>query len=327
VDSAPLLATNAAPIPDGAQAYWLPGTDNLKLRAAVFPAMGAARGSVVVSPGRAEPIEKYFELAGELGARGFVVLVHDWRGQGLSQRVLPDRLKGHAVGFADFLTDYGLMLDAMAPRLPRPWIALAHSMGGALVLQAVSEGETRLAGCILCAPMIGVASVRLMPRAARWIAAAACRLGLTNAYVLREAYDPLTAPFETNVLTHDRARYERFRDQLRACPDLLLGGVTWGWLDYALSAATALARPAAPAAVGVPLTILGAGDDRLVVNAAAQRFAEAAPQGRYVEIPKAFHELMMETDAVRLVFWREFDALARRGGVVEQSRAAQAEFS
>jgi lysophospholipase len=47
---------------------------------------GANRGSVVVSPGRSEPIEKYFEVVQDLLDRGFVVLVHDWRGQGLSHR-------------------------------------------------------------------------------------------------------------------------------------------------------------------------------------------------------------------------------------------------
>ena len=60
----------------------------------------------MVSPGRTEPIEKYLELTGDLLARGFAVLVHDWRGQGLSQRVLPDRLAGHAAGFDAFVGDY-----------------------------------------------------------------------------------------------------------------------------------------------------------------------------------------------------------------------------
>ena len=61
---------------------------------------------MVLSGGRTEPIEKYFEVIGELLERGFVVLAHDWRGQGLSHRALPDRLKGHARGYKDFLGDY-----------------------------------------------------------------------------------------------------------------------------------------------------------------------------------------------------------------------------
>ncbi|MBW8859316.1 MAG: alpha/beta hydrolase, partial [Caulobacter sp.] len=31
------------------------------------------------------------------------------------------------------------------------------------------------------------------------------------------------------------------------------------------------------------------------------------PQGRYVEIPDAFHEILIETDDRRAVFWKAFD--------------------
>ncbi|MDI1364796.1 MAG: alpha/beta hydrolase, partial [bacterium] len=104
--------------------------------ACLFPAgqssTGGPRGSVIVSPGRSEPIEKYYEVVDDLLARGFAVLVHDWRGQGLSARALPDRLKGHAKGFKPFLADYTALLDAFEDRLPKPWIAVGHSMGGCL---------------------------------------------------------------------------------------------------------------------------------------------------------------------------------------------------
>jgi lysophospholipase len=98
---------------------------------------------VVVSPGRSEPIEKYFEVVQDLLDRGFVVLVHDWRGQGLSHRALPDRLKGHAAGFKEFLGDYQALLAAFETRLPKPWIALGHSMGGCLTMLALATGESR----------------------------------------------------------------------------------------------------------------------------------------------------------------------------------------
>jgi lysophospholipase len=64
--------------------------------------------------------------------------------------------------------------------------------------------------------------------------------------------------------------------------------------------------------VGLPLTVVGSGEDRLVVSAESRRFTERTPQGRYVEIAGAFHEILMETDTVRAAFWREFDALAER---------------
>ena len=43
--------------------------------------------------------------------RGLVELAPDWRGQGLSARDLPDRLKGHARGYKTFLDDFRRLLD------------------------------------------------------------------------------------------------------------------------------------------------------------------------------------------------------------------------
>jgi lysophospholipase len=65
----------------------------------------------------------------------------------------------------------------------------------------------------------------------------------------------------------------------------------------------------------LPLTVVGASEDHLVLNGPARKYAERAPQGRYAEIAGAFHELMMETDPRRALVWREFDDLAARAGL------------
>jgi lysophospholipase len=311
VSAAPLIATAEAPIPQGARAFWCEGSGGVRLRAALFPSEGPARGGVVLSPGRTEPIEKYFEVIGELQARGLYVLAHDWRGQGLSQRLLDDRLKGHAEGCGDFLEDFRRLLDEAGPLLPRPWISLGHSMGGALVAMALAAGERRFSGAFLSSPMMGLAAARRLPLpASRLVARGMIRAGRAGEFVLKDAFDPMLGPFESNILTHDEGRYERYRAQLRACPDLALGGVTWGWLGFALDCASALARPAAARTADLPLTVVAAGEDHLVLGDFARRYAQRAPQGRYVEIAGAYHEILMETDARRALVWREFDALA-----------------
>jgi lysophospholipase len=308
--AAPLIDTAGAPIPRGGRAVWQEGAGGARLRVALFPAIGAARGSVVLSAGRTEPIEKYFEVIGDLQARGFVVLAHDWRGQGLSHRLLDDRLKGHADGHADFLEDLRLLLANVSPDLPRPWIGFGHSMGGALTALAAAGAVARFDGLFLSAPMMGVAAVRRAPHAAWALAKAMIRSGRGGDYVLKDGFTPMPGPFASNILTHDERRYDRFKAQLAACPDLLLGGVTWGWLAFALDAGFGLGRRSATRSITAPLTIVAAGDDRLVVNAPARRFADSAPRGRYVEIAGAFHEVLMETDPRRALVWREFDALA-----------------
>ena len=307
---APLIGIPEAPVPEGGRGLWLQGKDGARLRAALFPPQGAPRGSVVLSPGRTEPIEKYVEVVGALQRRGFHVLAHDWRGQGLSVRALPERLRGHARGYAVFLSDFSGMLDQVGGELPQPWINLAHSMGGGLALLALSRGEDRFAGAVCTAPMIGLYQVRAFPRAAGLIARTAVLCGFSGAML--QTYDPFAQTFDGNILTHDRARFERYMAQLRACPDLALGGPTWGWLDYALSAGRVLSRPESAERVRLPFTLIGAGQDKLVLEASVRRFAEAAPQGRYVEIEEARHEILMETDQVLAAFWREFDALAER---------------
>ena len=309
--SAPLISIPEAPAPAGGQAEWFEGAGGAKLRAALFPAEGPPRGSVVLSPGRTEPIEKYFETVADLAGRGFQVLVHDWRGQGLSQRLLPDAMKGHAQDAQAFLDDHRALLDHFGPRLPQPWLALGHSMGGCLVLLALARGETRFAGAALSAPMLGVS----LGPAPGWIARAvvwlALRLGRSGAY-LSSPYDPLADRFTVERLTHDRARYERYKAQLRACPELGLSSPTWGWLNFALHAMDAIAAPGALEPVDMPVTMVLAGADRLVLNAAARTAAARLPRGRCVEVPGAFHEILMETDDLREQFWRSFDQLAER---------------
>src|SRR5438270_5643550 len=98
-EPAPLVSTPDAPVPPGAEAEWVRGAGGAQIRAAIFRPEGRPRGSVILSGGRAEFIEKYYETIVDFTARGLVVLAHDWRGQGLSGRELPDRLKSHAAGY------------------------------------------------------------------------------------------------------------------------------------------------------------------------------------------------------------------------------------
>ncbi|HEY7853140.1 MAG TPA: alpha/beta hydrolase [Caulobacteraceae bacterium] len=313
VDQAPLLATDAAPIPARAAAEWFVGARGARLRSAWFAPAGPPRGSVVVSPGRTEPIEKYFEVVERLTGRGFVVLVHDWRGQGLSLRPSGDQ-RGHAVGYRDFITDYGALLDHYETRLPGPWIALGHSMGGCLTLLALALGEARFAAAILSAPMLGLQTGAIPRPAGLLLARILTVIGLGGNLVSREAAAPES--FATNVLTHDPIRYQRNQDQVAAHPELFVGPPTWGWLDFAFRAIGVLENgPGAPR-INLPLTVLAAGDDRLVDNPGLAQVTARVSGARFMIVSGAYHEILQETDATQGEFWSEFDALAVRAGAL-----------
>jgi len=308
-EPAPLLSLPQAAFPPGTEAVWYRGAGGRRLRAAFCPAEHPV-GSVVLSPGRTEHIEKYVEVVHELVQRGFSVVVHDWRGQGLSDRLASDRLRGHALGFDDFLIDFKMLIDLFEDRLPRPRIAVSHSMGGCLTLLAVARGEARFDGLILTAPMLGIRTQGRPYALAKTIAWVMSRIGLGADYILGGGYDPYVGTMEADGLTHDQARHDRTRAQILAQRDLALGNVTWSWLDSAIRAVEWLSRADAVGRIEIPVTVVAAGEDRLVDNDQLKAVTDRLPHGRYVEIPGARHEILMETDALRAPFWREFDVLA-----------------
>ena len=312
--NAPLMGVPGASSPPGGQGDWFRGAGGLRLRAAFWtPSTLVAakpRGTVILSPGRTEPIEKYFEVVGNFLARGFCVLAHDWRGQGLSARLLPDRLKGHARAVEEFLDDYHRLLDTFEARAPKPWIMVGHSMGAALNLLTLENGEDRFAGAVLSGPMLriktGKRSMWSVKLAVRWN----LRHGKAGDFVLDDDDDPFDHTFEKDALTTDQSRYELWRQQLYACPHLAVGGPTWGWLAFGLDAGERALKPKALKAVKIPCTFVQAGEDDRVWKQTNKWAAKRLGRGRYVEVPGAKHEVIMETDDLRAHFLSEFDAMA-----------------
>ena len=136
-------------------------------------------------------------------------------------------------------------------------------MGGCLTLLAMAQGETRFAGAILSAPMLGVQHAvpdAGLPAADRPEPAGRRRRTLHAGGPGK----PFDATFEGNVLTHDPVRYARTWGLVAAEPKLALGAPTWGWIDFALRATAYLARPDVLRNVTVPVVIVSAGEDQLV---------------------------------------------------------------
>jgi len=308
-ETAPLFTEPESP---AVSSEWLHASSGRRLRVALFGERDGARGSVVLSPGRTEPIEKYLEVVADLRARGFVVLAHDWAGQGLSTRFSEDRLAGDVVGGCGaFLSDYQDMMAAYGARLPRPWVAMGHSMGGALTALVLGENAVRFDAAALCAPMVEFSAGKVPIWLARPVIGLAVATGRGGELARRQA-DPAEAAFETNLLTHDRTRYERMIALYRAHPELRLGEPTWRWLRFGLELRDRLLAPEFAPRIACPLLIVGAGADQIVHTSAARTFAARIPGARYEELPGAFHEILMETDALRARFFQCFDEQVER---------------
>jgi lysophospholipase len=283
--------------------------DDMHLRVVRWAPEGEPLGTVAIFQGRAEFIEKYFEVAGELLARGFVVVAMDWRGQGLSDRDLRDGRKGHVDDFALYARD----LDALQQQVlqflcPQPWFAIGHSMGAAILLAQARAGRSPFARIVLSAPMIDLHGLRL-PRLVRAIAEGLDMVGLGTAYIPRGSRTSvLERGFEGNVLTSDPERFARLAGILKAAPQLGLGDPTVGWLNSAFRLMDEFADAEYPRRTFTPTLVLGAGEDRVASIRALERFGTRLKVGRLIVIPDSRHEIMMERDHIRTQFWAAFDA-------------------
>ncbi len=285
--------------PDGAEAVWLTAADGLKIRAAHWP--GGAAGTVVLLPGRSEYAEKYGRVARDVVARGWHLVAIDWRGQGMSDRLLADPFKGHVAQFGDYQHDLDAVLDMVRMRgLPAPLVMLAHSMGGCIGRRTLGRDHPFTAA-VFSAPMWGIAFAPSLKRVAATLPLMASRLGLGHHYTPTTAPSSyfMDAPFEGNVLTTDRDHWDYMVRQATAEPQFRLGGPSLGWLAEALAEFArldALPPPALPAHASV-------GEMEKVVDpAAVARVIAGWPRASFFEAPGAEHELMMERPATRAAF-------------------------
>jgi lysophospholipase len=300
-----LTPDNPAP-PDGIVSS-VRAADGVEIRVVRWHPQGAPRGAVVLAGGRAEFIEKYFETAGELLARGFAVVAFDWRGQGLSGRELPNRRKGHIDDFLIYERDLGAVVEqALEPFCPRPWFALAHSMGASVLIQQARGGRSPFERVALTAPMIEICGVHL-PRGARFLAETLNVLGLGAAYI-PFGKGQLPSVFDGNRLTGDWARFMRNANVAAAEPDLCIGDPTIGWVDAAFRLIDEMADPEYPRRTLTPILIFAAGADRVVSTPHIERFGNRLKAGRVVMLDHSEHEILQERDFIREQFWAGFDA-------------------
>ncbi len=285
------------------------------LRAGRFDAPDA-RGLCLLLGGQTEFIEKYFEVIDELRARGLTVVTFDWRGQGGSGRLLPDTTKAHIEDFAAYDQDLAtVMRDIVAPLAAemkiRP-IALAHSMGGHILLRRLHDRNGEFSGAAFSAPMLGI-----NPRGSPWwvvekIAAHLNRNGPSTEFVWGlAARDQRFLPFAQQIVTSDPVRYARNQALLAAQPDLRLNGPTWGWLGAAMQSIALMRAPGYAEAIKTSCLFFGAGHDRVCETPALAAFAARMPHARFVEIANAEHEILMERDVFRAQFWAGFDAFLK----------------
>jgi lysophospholipase len=222
---------------------------------------------------------------------------------------LRDPRKGYVRDFSDYEIDVETFVQQVVmPDCPPPFFALAHSMGGAVMLRVAHAGKRWFDRMVLSAPMIDLPG-HLTSMPARAMLRTLRFAGLGGRYVPGGS-DTLTGtePFVNNPLTSDPVRYARNAAILAEDPTLGLGSPTVAWADTAFRAMNGFRAMTYPSEIRQPILMLAASSDTIVSTSAIEEFAYHLKAGSHLVIAGAKHEILQEQDRYRSQFWAAFDA-------------------
>ena len=135
---------------------YLSGEQNIKLayRHLVQPESTVRKLMILVN-GRAENMLKWTELAYDFYQQGYDVLLFDHRGQGYSQRIIPQ--KGHLDEFRFYTDDMAKIIEkTTALYAYQAQYILSHSLGALISTYYLANYDHHIKKAVLSSPFFGV---------------------------------------------------------------------------------------------------------------------------------------------------------------------------
>jgi len=264
-----------------------------------------SRGSLVFANGRGDFVEKYLEALAHWHGRGWNVISFDWRGQGGSRG---DIVGGHLKSFDPLIEDVDALVVEWIRSGPGPHVMVGHSMGGHLLLRLLVERRPAVDAAVLVAPMIAINAAPVPA----WIGRRVARMLAETGWRERPAWkhNERPAPPGLSRQSYLTSCPDRYADELwwkQQQPGFSLGPPSWGWLDAAYRSMESV-TPAKMKEIRTPILILATPRDRLVSPTAIRRAAKLLPDAKLAMFEKAAHELLRESDPVRLEVMARIDS-------------------
>ncbi|HHF1669344.1 TPA: alpha/beta fold hydrolase [Haemophilus influenzae] len=273
---------------------YLSGKRNIKLayRHLIQPE-SAVRKLIILVNGRAENMLKWTELAYDFYHQGYDVLLFDHRGQGYSQRIIPQ--KGHLDEFRFYVDDMAKIIEKVTALFSySTQHLLAHSMGALISTYYLANCDHRINKAVLSSPFYGISLKH--PIRDELIIALMNILGQGERYVFGKG-DYQQTHLEYNELTFCKTRMKWMNRINRKNPAIHLGGPTFRWVHLCLNAIKHL--PKVIPKIEIPILILQAEKEKIVDNKNLEKLTALFPNARCEVILNAKHEILFEQDKLR----------------------------
>ena len=305
---APYLELENYKAPEGANFIFIPMPDDKKIRLAYWKKdklNEEIAGTVLLQQGHNEFIEKYYECIQELLDRNFNVVCFDWRGQGMSDRMIEDLNKQYVEDFSIHTKDLCYIINEVVYKnFTGPLFGIGHSMGGHLLLLSQKYNQKNFKAIILSAPMLGFKYEKIL-----FLLSNCMRIFSTkNKYFLFSKPNMgKETPFEKNDLTSDLNRYKRTQKLVRKKPSIRLWGITNAWVNATKDSLSKMRKKNWYELIKTPICIINPLSDKVVNPEKTKEMAKNLLNCKIYNIENCEHEILMEKDSLRSDFWKIFD--------------------
>ncbi len=253
------------------------------------------KGAIVISSGRTEAAVKYKELIYDLYKNGYSIYIHDHRGQGLSDRMIPIHDMGFIDDFQNYVKDLKQFYNSIVlPNKHKNKFLLAHSMGGAIGMIYLEEYNNDFKAAAFSSPMLGLSFPTCL--------AIGFLTGDTPEYAMGHTdYDNGIETFAENTLTNSEIRYKRMLSVFEENPKARLGGASYEWVSKSCGAFDYIFDNYKK--VKTPLIVFSGGEEMVVDPSAHNKFIDLLIEnGNNAEgylVENAKHELFIAQDNAR----------------------------
>ncbi len=299
------------PMPAGT-CYLVSVDEDVSIRIGLFESLlsdDQTKGTIVLSHGYAEYMEKYAETVSDFLNLGYRVAMVEWRSHGCSGG--RSDIHREVLHFKDFdknISDLNIVMrDFVMQRFPPPYFGVSHSMGGQINIRTAVLHQGLFNSLALSAPMIGLREHPLQISLLKAVTSINELFGLGHRPLESAATDRATGRSSYNRVTMDDSRFERNERIVDRHPHVNIAFKSHSWSVGAVNAMQKTLKKSFLSRLDIPVFIGIAEDERLVANTATYK---AIALSDYIEgklYPNTRHELFMETDASRQAFLEDID--------------------
>lgn len=271
--------------------FQLTSKDGLPINGMIYT-IEDAKGTIVISHGFTESVQKYDELIYYFVQAGYNVCIHDHKYHGYS-RVEVTSKATHIEAFQDYVDDLEVVVNQVVSNMPKPYILFAHSMGGCIGANYIEQHPNIFSKAIFSSPLFEVNRGGIPYPVAKAVASILCLIGKGEAFLPGQGKFSSIEDFE-NSASNCRERYLYYYQKQVQDPFLQNNGSSCRWALEVFKACERIQKNCAK--IDIPVLLFQADKDDFVLPGGQELFLAKIKNGKKVFLPNTKHEIYLSDD-------------------------------